>query len=204
MHIPACLSRGICGVGVQKRIQALQEVARRLSARSGRISSHALTLMRALAFLGASGLLGFFAYGVSKDEALRGWLLQNPPSVATWKHALSASGFRETRDLLFRQRAARSLPATMDADGTVWLAEDMMWIAISGAAGGDFVLLLTRCRTDAEAKKIRLDQAKWENVGTGWEAFDRVLGRAAKNPLAAAQKTPAQKGRFHDPREIRY
>jgi hypothetical protein len=104
------------------------------------------------------------------------------------------------------QQAARSLPALLDSNSSVWISPETEWIAVlhpfgqENSSSESFSIYCLRCKTLPK---------NWDAAGSGWLGFEAVIQKADKTieRNRAETKTPASQPKKHfppDPRELRY
>jgi hypothetical protein len=145
-------------------------------------------------------MLGALAEQSAGERARAQWELTHAPSLAIWRHALSAKGWETIADEADRQRAARSLPASFDRESSVWLSSDRQYLAAFGEGGGETPWFFRPAVARARPRPPRA-AADWTRVGTGWEAFEKALAQVAA-PLALQR--PPTPARARDPRALDY
>jgi hypothetical protein len=154
--------------------------------------------IQSVALLLAALTFGIWAHDLAETEALSSWLHTHPPSEQMWRHALLSRGMRALEEPHALQKAAKSLPTLVDADGTVWLSADAGWIAVFGRQANG----LAQAIYCLECEHPPLG---WSPAGNGWEAFDPVLAQVDQ---LISQRKPQQKALKRavprDPREIVY
>jgi hypothetical protein len=159
---------------------------------------NALQRLKPAFWLGAAALLGIWAHGQARLEALSQWLRANPPSQQVWVHALGARGLAPVKDPANLQRVFRTLPAGVEESAAVWATSDLRWIAVYQS--GDATLPGSIYCDDCRGKP-----AAWEPAGIGWAAYEKLIPRI--DAALAARKSSNGAGKPHefaDPREIRY
>src|SRR5947209_6526518 len=108
-----------------RRVQAgIQNVSRILKP-CGRAANDRRAIAAALMI--SSVGLGVWAYRLSELDALSAWKTSHAPSAGAWAHALGSRAFLEIRDGKPFARALRTLPASVDGAGSVWVGEDSLW-----------------------------------------------------------------------------
>jgi hypothetical protein len=150
------------------------------------------------AFIVVAGILGWSAQELTYSQALQDWERQRLPTDRIWNYALGNRGWTVSQPSPISHQAFKKLPASLDAAGSVWASPDLEWVIVYHDSNHPtpYQLFCRGCRTAPE---------RWDPVGTGWSAFDRIMKQAETTkakPIQALKRT--KKAKFVDSREIQY
>jgi hypothetical protein len=187
---------------LSKRMRSLRKDAsepQRKSRFSLRLDPRFKSFAFAGAFIAIAGLLAWSAQSLTYSHALEDWERSRLPSDRVWTYALGNHGWTLAPPAAPAvHQALKKLPASLDSAGSVWASPDWSWIMVFTDPNQvvSHKLFCRDCKTAPE---------RWDPVGTGWSAFDRVLAQLEQVKTAPVQ---ARKGRktikFVDSREIHY
>lgn len=151
----------------------------------------------AVAFLITSISFGILAFGQAREEAIKSWERAHLPSLQVWVLALSTRGYRTLSDIGEIQKLARSLPTTLDSEGSIWVDRDLNWVVL-------YHDINQALPAHIFYRDIRKKPEAWSPRGIGWAHFDSTLNEVDAM-LAKAPKILRKKAEpITDPREIRY
>ena len=138
-----------------------------------------------------------WAYHLSGEDALEGWLKGHLPTPTVWTAALAPSKFQRVSDPKLLQKIYRSIPSSAEPVGSVWKSSEGAWVAVFAEPPQSFVLY----RAEEAPQKI-----SWQPVGRGWAALEQAIHTAEdyEKALEKRLKKPKAAGTSFDPLEIRY
>jgi hypothetical protein len=147
------------------------------------------------ALLVAAAGLGFWAQDLSRFEALWDWEHGHFPGPIVWRHALGGRGFQSVDPASsFGARATRTLPATLDAAGAIWVSADSEWLAV-WSRPTEAIPMELYCR------ECRFPPSAWQPGGRGWQGFEQALAHA---DATARPARAIARGPVGDARELRF
>lgn len=153
---------------------------------------------QAVALLSLSAMLAFWAHRLTLAEAILAWKRDHPPDCGIWSHALQSRGYRQVEDILKIHRALRTLPLTLDHEGSAWISDNRAWIALFCGNSEDG-------SPEVFAAKARLPKPPdgWTPAGSSWDGLEEILRLTETRPLPPPPRGN-QPGNQIDPRSIQY
>jgi hypothetical protein len=151
------------------------------------------------AFILIAAILAWSAQELTYSHALSDWERSRLPSDRTWTYSLEKFGWSvPPLASKITHQALKKLPASMDTAGSVWASPSLDWIAVFSDPN-QTVSQKVFCHDCSKAPE------RWEPLGTGWSAFDQVLGRLEKIQATSRVVQKVRKTiKFVDSREIHY
>ncbi|MEK6579610.1 MAG: hypothetical protein AABZ55_10325 [Bdellovibrionota bacterium] len=164
------------------------------------IQFRSLDALRPWILLALAISLAALAHAQSKKIAVASWIKSHSPSEKIWTISLVGLGYKSFRESSKYSVALRSLPATLDEEGAVWVTASGQWIGVSFVENSlsPFAIYCLDCK---------IIPSNWIPIGSGWPALEAALNRADHAvQLYDSMRKAASRSRvaYQDPREIRY
>ncbi len=147
-------------------------------------------------FLVLSLALGDRANEMSQKTGASSWEKSHPPSQKVIFYSLKSRGLTLIQGVSFFQKIYRTIPTSLDEEGSIWLSEDANWVAFF-LASAEAIPAQIYCLI---CKQLPV---RWEPLGRGWQAFEKSL-EELDHKIAALKLSRPKKFLPRDSREIVY